>query len=148
MLIWMVVIFTFSGRNGVESSEDSYGVGMTVGRLAIPAFNDMSEEKQLEFAQKIDYPVRKTAHALEYTILGICIIGFWYKKDRKHVCNILPAWLLGVVYAASDEMHQLFVPGRSGQLSDVMLDSIGALTGVLILYLTMYFVDKHIDNAI
>lgn len=132
MLIWMAVIFSFSCRNGVESTGDSYNVGMAVGRIVVPAFSDLSADKQLEFAAKVDHPIRKTAHALEYTVLGICVTGFLYKKDRKWRYNVLFAWLLGTIYAASDEFHQLFVPGRSGQLSDVMLDSAGVLLGVLI----------------
>ena len=43
------------------------------------------------------------------------------------------AFLIGTVYAASDELHQLFVPGRSGELTDTMLDGLGVLLGVLLL---------------
>ena len=42
-------------------------------------------------------------------------------------------WLIGSFYAASDELHQLFVPGRSGEIKDVLLDSLGVLLGVLLL---------------
>ena len=45
---------------------------------------------------------------------------------------VLP-WLIAAGYAATDEFHQLFVPGRSGQISDVLLDSAGALAGVWIM---------------
>ena len=45
---------------------------------------------------------------------------------------VLP-WLIAAGYAATDEFHQLFVPGRSGQVSDVILDSAGAAIGVLIM---------------
>ena len=42
------------------------------------------------------------------------------------------AWVVGTLYAASDEIHQLFVPGRSGQLRDVFLDSAGVAAGILL----------------
>ena len=47
--------------------------------------------------------------------------------------ELLFPWVIAAAYAATDEFHQLFVPGRSGQISDVVLDSAGALAGLLIL---------------
>ena len=44
----------------------------------------------------------------------------------------LAAWLIGTAYAVTDEFHQSFVPGRSCELRDVMIDSCGVLTGVLL----------------
>ena len=55
-----------------------------------------------------------------------------YAKIRR---ELLIPWGIAALYAAADEFHQLFVPGRSGQVSDVMLDSAGALAGLLILAL-------------
>lgn len=138
MLIWMLVIFIFSARDSIESTEDSYRVGMEFGRLVVPAFHSLSEEEKLAFAEAVDFPIRKTAHAAEYAILGILTIGTLYgaaKRDGGRISvrgSILTAWAIAVLYAASDEFHQLFVPGRSGQLSDVLLDSAGALAGVLL----------------
>ncbi|HJA34824.1 MAG TPA: VanZ family protein [Candidatus Mediterraneibacter merdigallinarum] len=54
------------------------------------------------------------------------------KKNSVRTEIFLP-WLTAALYAATDEVHQLFVPGRSGQISDVILDSAGALAGVLVL---------------
>lgn len=131
-IIWMTIIFIFSSRNGIESTEDSYDVGLTVGRLVVPAFEDLTDDEQMEFAEKVDYPVRKTAHAAEYAVLGVLVAGTFYDvRKRKWLCMAVP-WIIGTVYAASDEIHQLFVPGRSGQFTDVMLDSAGVLAGVLL----------------
>ena len=63
--IWMVVIFYFSARDADESEDDSYRVGLAVGRVFVPDFESMSEDAQLEFAESIDHPVRKCAHATE-----------------------------------------------------------------------------------
>lgn len=143
MLLWMLVIFMFSARDGVESTADSYRVGMEVGRLVVPAFSELSEEEQTAFAAAVDFPVRKTAHAMEYTVLGVFAIGTLYGAGRRNGrripawCGALAAWMIAVLYAAGDEIHQLFVPGRNGQLSDVLLDSAGALAGVLLGVLVM-----------
>lgn len=143
MIVWMAVIFFFSSRDAEESTEDSYWVGIEVGRLVVPAFSEMPEEKQLEFAARVDYPVRKTAHALEYTVLGTLITGFLYKNGGKKWKYMLFSWMLGVAYAASDEFHQLFVPGRSGQVSDVLLDSGGVLLGVVVMTCILWQLEKH-----
>nr|MCR4673483.1 VanZ family protein [Lachnospiraceae bacterium] len=61
---------------------------------------------------------------------------------HKSTVRILIPWLLCAIYAASDELHQTFVQGRSGQVSDVCLDSIGALVGVVIGLFILYRVEN------
>lgn len=142
---WMVLIFSFSAKPADESADMSHSVGRTVGRFFVPSFEEWDEEAQEAFADRIDYPVRKTAHATEYAILGILLMaatGTFSDKIDGDIIRIIniPAvgyrsglsFLIGTMYAASDEFHQLFVPGRSGQISDVMLDSAGVLAGILL----------------
>ena len=130
---WMAVIFWFSAAPAPESSEMSYTVGIQIGKVVVSDFDAWSIEKQNAFAEKIEYPIRKTAHATEYAILGMLALG------TAHVYGICGkramryAWIWATIYAATDEFHQLFVPGRSGQIRDVMLDSAGAFAGILIL---------------
>ncbi len=134
-LCWMVVIFFFSARTADESTEESYRVGMIVGTILYPDFGEWDAEQRMDFAGKADYPVRKTAHALEYTVLSFfCILTLlsWLGIQDRY---FLFAWLISVFYAATDEFHQLFVPGRSGQLADVLIDSAGALFGTLAVWL-------------
>ena len=134
MVLWMAGIFVFSSRTGGESTEDSYYVGHLVGEIFVPGFDGWSEEEQMDFAKAIDHPLRKTAHAGEYAILALLAAGACIAESRRNIRNeILLPWLTASIYAASDEFHQLFVPGRSGQISDVILDSAGALAGVLTL---------------
>lgn len=123
---WMSTIFYFSSQDGDESKEDSISVGLFV---ADTFFSNLSEEERLEFAEKIDHPIRKCAHATEYALLGI-LVYFSLKNPDKRWFWI--AWIICILYASSDEIHQLFVPGRSGQISDVCLDSCGALVGILL----------------
>ena len=82
--------------------------------------------------ENIVKPVRKTAHFTEYAVLGF----FTYKavscdvKDRKKA--VLIAQLISTGYASTDEIHQLFVPGREGKVFDVMIDSCGAFCGIMV----------------
>lgn len=81
--------------------------------------------------------IRKGAHFTEYALLGISMFLYvreWLKERRETESMIRYAavWLAGTFYAATDEFHQLFVPGRSGQVSDVLIDSAGVLAGILL----------------
>ena len=82
--------------------------------------------------------VRKTAHFFMFCGLGflaVCTIRSYY--GRPHIRVYASAWLFCIFCAVCDEFHQLFVPGRGAQLSDVCLDSAGALTGVAIAFLVL-----------
>ena len=130
---WMMVIFWFSAAPAPESSEMSYTVGIQIGKIAVADFDAWTTEKQNAFAEKIEYPIRKMAHATEYAILGMLMSGAVYAYSVCGMKVIRYAWILATIYAATDEFHQLFVPGRSGQFRDVLLDSTGAAVGILIL---------------
>lgn len=171
MLLWMAGIFAFSSRSGSESSEDSYFVGTLVGDIFVPGFDEWTMQRQQEFAEAIDHPVRKTAHAAEYAVLallaaGVCIPedmsgrekrtipagsgscglgkhGSVKKSEAKSCGRLTVSWAIAAAYAATDEFHQLFVPGRSGQVSDVILDSAGALAGLLILALVRKIMSRR-----
>ena len=126
-IIWMSVIFSFSAKKAVESEGMSHSVGKEIGRLIVPQFTSWSEERQEQFAKMIDFPVRKCAHATEYS-----------GKRSMLIC-----WCAGTAYAASDELHQLFVPGRSCQFRDVCIDSAGVLAGVLVFSLIKHEIVKY-----
>ncbi len=82
--------------------------------------------------------VRKTAHFFMFCGLGflaVCTLRSYY--GRPHIRVYASAWLFCIFCAVCDEFHQLFVPGRGAQLSDVCLDSAGALTGVLLAFLLL-----------
>lgn len=143
-LVWMVVIFSFSAREADESAAMSHSVGKMIGRLVIPEYRSWSEDKQGQFAEKIDFPVRKCAHASEYAVLGILILGtaYSFSEDRGRKI-ILLCWCVGTAYAGTDEFHQLFVPGRSCQFREVCIDSAGVLTGLILFSLIKHQIAKH-----
>ncbi|MCR4674650.1 MAG: VanZ family protein [Lachnospiraceae bacterium] len=127
----MIIIFSFSARTSVESTNDSMTIGMTIGKYFVSGFTEMSADEQYAIAEKMEFPIRKSAHGLEYAMLGFLLTGAFYTCTWKKK-NFFYPWILAVVYASSDEFHQLFVPGRSGQIRDVCIDAAGALVGVVI----------------
>lgn len=131
-LLWMIVIFSFSAKVAEDSEEMSRSVGMLIGKTFIKEYKDWTGEKQAAFAAKIDYPVRKAAHASEYALLGILLTGAVLDIRKPWRRRLLACFLIGAAYAASDEFHQLFVPGRSGQIMDVVIDSVGVAAGLIL----------------
>lgn len=142
-LAWMCIIFWFSAAPAKESSEMSMSAGTLILQKLVPGYEEWEEDRQQEFAEKIEYPIRKCAHASEYAILGILLMLTWnsYIPDAKRGSLIMFA--VGAFYAASDEFHQLFVPGRSGRLTDVLIDSAGLLAGIFLIYILLKCQDSR-----
>lgn len=88
--------------------------------------------------------VRKTAHFTEYAILGalfyLNLIQF--PKLNSHIKKLLLPILFSFLYAITDELHQVFVPGRSAQFRDVLIDTLGASFGAIIAYLIIKLFTK------
>ena len=129
-ILWMVVIFSFSAKPAVQSTEMSTSVGKMICRIFVHDFSSWSEEKQEELAAKIDHPVRKCAHASEYALLGALVLLTACTYAKMSPKTVAAAVIISVLYAASDEFHQRFVPGRSCQFTDVLIDSAGVMVGV------------------
>lgn len=74
-----------------------------------------------------DYAVKKGGHAIGYGLLALSYLHFFnYDKKRYWL-----AWLLAVLFSATDEFHQSFVPGRHASMIDVLVfDNLGAVTGL------------------
>ena len=140
-VVWMTVILGFSAQPADVSTDTSLRVGMTIGKMSVPDFSKLSKEEQIDYAKKIEFPVRKMAHATEYAILGCLLTNLCLSLSMKKAS--MWSWLMGSAYAATDEFHQLFVPGRSGQITDVMIDSVGCLIGCLVTCLILHLVRKH-----
>ena len=94
-------------------------------------------------AKKIDFAVRKSAHACEYAALSVLFFVNYKKKSRKIKQIVGMSALSTALYAVTDEIHQLFVPGRSGQITDVILDSCGGLIGAVLSAIILYLIRKR-----
>ena len=131
-ILWMGMIFVFSAQNASDSSQLS---GQTAFHAAFwfwPGFSELSTEAQAAWIESVQFWVRKAAHFLVYGGLGALLYGDFLLFHWSRPMKAGWAWVVGTLYAASDEIHQLFVPGRSGQLRDVLLDSAGVAAGILL----------------
>ena len=133
---WMLAIFHFSAQPGEESSDLSGGVSYWLAQQVSRIFHlDWKEVKLLEVAEMIHYPIRKLAHMTEYGILAVLTFGAaeTYQSLRQGKRRYLTAVLVTFLYAVSDELHQLFVPGRDGRFTDVLVDTTGAVIGLVVM---------------
>ena len=119
VIIWLVIIFLFSNQSGVDSSN------LTKGFL----------EKFLWFINNdtVFFIIRKLAHFFEYFILGILIYNFLLEYKIKKI--VLISILLCAAFASFDELHQLFIAGRSSKIWDVLIDTSGSCFGTLLINL-------------
>ena len=99
-----------------------------------PKFGDISGEKQATIISSFQFIARKSAHFLIYVVLGNLLAVISYKRLKFSVRPLIAAAIC-LIYAASDEFHQYFVPGRSCELRDMCIDFSGAVTGILLLLL-------------
>ena len=137
-LAWMAVIFGFSADTAEESSGLSMKIARLLAGLFMKGFRDLPLEDQERVASSMQFLIRKGAHMSEYALLGVLLVltlTAWGFGRR-----ILAALGSGVFYAALDEFHQTFVPGRSGQVRDVLIDSLGLCLGILFLHLVLALV--------
>ena len=175
-----VFIFAMSHKPADDSTEISMGFVWQLIHLFVPGYDQMTAADQLFWREALDHGVRKTAHFLEYMVLGILALNMlhqWFRA-RKGGANAgadvgagaggistgsasadaasivrhpmssprlvaASAWAIATLYAATDELHQIFVPGRTGKVTDILLDSAGALLGVLLLTLVLRAIDKR-----
>ena len=151
ILLWAAVflcmgcIFAFSAENAAESTDTSNGLLAFFLRLFDPRFDSYSAEQQGALLEDYSFYIRKTAHFSIYAILGFLVSNaFAYQNSiydtPSHLKRVLFSLVIGGLYAVSDEIHQYFVPGRSCQLSDMLLDSAGVAAGVIfcIIFVCIY----------
>lgn len=149
VVLMAIFIFVMSATPSDDSDAMSLGVAWRIVSFVIPGYDQLPLSDQLHWQELLNYPIRKTAHFLEYAAFGALCMNMLVQLARNRACDApsmrrlaVGAWALGALYAATDEFHQLFVSGRSGMVTDVMLDSAGVLTGVLLCWLLFAMLAK------
>ena len=135
----MAFIFVMSAEPAVESSETSGRTLKIIFGIIYPGFRDLNGEQQQKIIEQNQHFIRKTAHFTLYTVMGILVSLAVAQHIKKFS---LISYAIGTLYAVTDEIHQLYVPGRSGQISDVLLDSSGVLLGCIIIFILYRYVNR------
>ncbi|MEG0961932.1 MAG: VanZ family protein [Lachnospiraceae bacterium] len=147
LLFWMMIICSFSAQNGNSSGSLSYEVAYKAAEISNSLLGQGKTDTELyKQAVSMQFMIRKGAHMSEYAVLAI-LVGLHistYKKRPKYLFFLI--WALCTAFAATDEIHQLFIPGRAGRFWDVCIDSTGSLIGVLLFLLWYDKINKKVKN--
>ena len=120
IITWMILIFIMSSFNSIESSNQSNFITNIIAAIL-----------KIENVELLSFTVRKLAHFTEYLILGILI----HNLIKLYNKNILVSLSICIIYAITDELHQILVPGRTFQINDILIDTIGSFIGITIINL-------------
>jgi VanZ family protein len=91
----------------------------------------------------LTFLTRKAAHITLYFILGLLTYNVAVEYKWRARNQVVCSWLFLTLYAVTDEFHQIFVTGRSGEPRDVLIDSIAGLLGIMVYYYFRNRFRKH-----
>ena len=121
----MFTIFKFSSERDTVSTRRSDGIIIRTCEFILGRqLND--KEKEMCVEKYVVY-VRKTAHFTLYFLLGLFYISLLKEFNLNDKKLLIYTIIFVFIYACSDECHQLFVPGRSGEITDVLIDTMGGI---------------------
>ncbi len=144
VVIWQIIIFLFSAQTADASS----GLSGRLTKIIIGFFMPNLTDAQLQsIAQSLSFVVRKSAHFVIYFALGILM----YKAIQK--CRYFKnkfsfSFVFCALYSVTDEVHQMFVPGRACRIFDIFVDCCGSVLGIIfVIIFTKLFEKWHKNKA-
>jgi VanZ family protein len=131
VLLWLVLIFYLSSQPAVESDGLSKKVTKVIIEkvgAVVPLDNETSTT--VDLVARFNHVVRKFAHFSIYFVLGVLVTNALTVSGVIGFKGLLFSFIFCIIYAISDEVHQVFVPGRGAQVTDVLIDSFGSFVGM------------------
>lgn len=132
VIVWMGVIFMMSHLDGAKSW---YWTGEFLTVTKTGSIDDEStyDEKMKSYDEDDTWNqmvfLRKFAHFAEYLVFAVLLMNaLLFRMSWKE--SVKWTLLIGIAYAIFDEVHQLFIPGRSGNVIDMMIDTLGIVAGL------------------
>ncbi|MGN1033673.1 MAG: VanZ family protein [Intestinibacter sp.] len=133
IILWMVFIFSMSAKDATQSSNISGGFTYSILNTFFENFRGLDKSIKDNIVEDLQFVVRKGAHFSAYAVLGgLCFVECSYFKRFNFKNKFTAAFLISVLYAVSDEIHQYFVPGRACEFRDMVIDSCGVLFGIIV----------------
>lgn len=147
VFIWCIFIFYNSSQNGNKSNERSFNIVNSIRdkyrNLKGESTKDYGKLPQNSSQEKINLFIRKNAHAFEYCILSVIVTILLFSFGFKGRGAIVYILFICLLYAVLDEFHQMYVPGRTSLVSDVLVDFLGANIGMWGSYFVYYVLLKN-----
>lgn len=145
LVFWLLVIFLFSNQTASKSQSTSDKVASDiVGVVETVTKNEIKKDKKENIIENTRFLVRKTAHFTLYFILGIIVYLLFTSYGVKKI--LFYSILFCFLYACSDEIHQLFLDGRTAKVLDICIDTCGSSLAIISIFYLQKFNKKYRDN--
>ncbi len=132
IILVIFLIFSFSSQDGDESG--SLSDALLIKIYQVFHHEELTEDEEELIIEENTHLIRKSTHFTIYLILGLLVFNLYKDLWGITPTSVIFAIILCFVYSITDEIHQLFVAGRSGEILDILIDTAGASIGILIYY--------------
>lgn len=146
LLACMIFIFCMSAQDSSESSDTSGRVITAVLKIVYPDFNGLADTEKEALVESLQFIVRKCAHFTIYAVMGILAFFTVGTYSMKFGIKPVLSAVICLLYSISDEIHQRFIPGRSGEFRDVCLDFSGSILAIIFMVLIVKFSKRKFFN--
>lgn len=134
-VICMIVIFRFSSQNCADTNSVSYGVTSKLASIIFSEYDQLNAENQNLLTEQLNHFVRKMAHFSLYFILGFMTSLSVFLAVHKYIKSFAAGVTVCFIYGSLDEIHQIYVPGRTPLVRDVIIDTAGGVCGILFFFM-------------
>lgn len=139
------IIFGFSSQDGEKSGSISRRITEKIATF-IPQIQKENEIEKENIMNTMERIIRKMAHFSIYAVVGLLLMALVSTYNIKEKNRLIISLTTGIIYATSDEIHQSFVPGRSPMITDVVIDTMGVILGILLIILGKKIIKKYREN--
>lgn len=149
----LAVMYSFSNQDAETSLSLSDRVAYVIAPFVNADFENMDAAGQRAVLDSLTYPIRKCAHVAEYAVLGVLVLALMRTvaarsgRNMRFTTCAATAAVVVTVCAGADELHQLFVAGRSTELADVCIDVCGAALGMTVYWLVAVYGKDGADDT-
>ena len=139
------IIFRFSSQNGTQSKGISTKVTEAILEKS-SKYNQLDNKEKKKVFNRANAVIRKIAHFSIYTLVGLLLMGIMTRTKLKDKRRILITVVIGIIYATLDEFHQSFSPGRTPKITDIYIDTLGVILGILLVLTAREIYNKYITS--
>ncbi len=136
VLLWMLVIFSLSAQPAGYSNANSKGmITRVVNTVTRFTKADITETEKMILTERINSVARECMHGVVFLVLGVLTQNAVAKLVVPKMKAAAITLAVCLAYGLTDEFHQLFVPGRAFQISDLAMDAVGSVIGICLILL-------------
>lgn len=137
-----IMIFNFSSEDSDKSGSTSQKITNEITKN-IKTIQKLNKAEKTKTLDRIESIIRKIAHFSLYTLVGLLLMAICSTYNINEKLKVIISLSIGIIYAISDEIHQMFIAGRSGEITDVIIDTLGVALGIIIIMLILKIVNNR-----